>query len=70
MARRKVTNRALAEKLGKHPVTVARLKAQDVLPEIGGSSIERIRAAITDLTQDDFGVCTMSELIKFTEKQP
>lgn len=67
MAYRKITNKALAEKLDKHPTTIARLKAQDILPEIGGEAIEQIRAAISELSQEKFGVCTLSELIQLEE---
>lgn len=67
MARRKITNKALAAKLGKHPVTVARLKAQDTLPEIGNTAIEEIRVAINDLSKEGFGVCLFSELIQLEE---
>ena len=68
MARRKVTNKALAEKLGKHPVSIARLKAQDTLPEIGNATIEEIRAAIDDLSREGFGACTLAELIQLDEE--
>lgn len=67
MARRKITNKALADRLGKHPTTIARLKAQDTLPEIGGEAIEDIRVAITDLSQESFGVCTLAELVQLDE---
>jgi DNA-binding Xre family transcriptional regulator len=67
MARRKITNKSLAEKLGKHPVSIARLKAQDTLPEIGSAAIEEIRVAITDLSKKSFGACTFSELIGLEE---
>ncbi|MBD2156271.1 XRE family transcriptional regulator [Leptolyngbya sp. FACHB-16] len=67
MAKRKITNKALADKIGKHPVTVARLKSQDTLPEIGGEAIEQIRAAISELSQDRFGPCLLSELIQLEE---
>lgn len=67
MARRKIKNKDLAEKLNKHPVTIARLKAQDTLPEIGNDAIEEIRKAITDLSEGSFGVCTLAELIKLEE---
>jgi putative transcriptional regulator len=67
MAHRRITNKALAERLGKHPTTIARLKAQDALPEIGGAAIEEIRAAITELSQENFGVCSLSELLRLDE---
>lgn len=69
MARRKITNKALAESLGSHPVSISRLKAQDTLPAIGGEEIERIRAAITSLSQGSFGVCLLSELVRLEDDQ-
>jgi putative transcriptional regulator len=69
MAHRKVTNKALAEKLGKHPTTIARLKAQDTLPEIGNDAIEEIRVAITELSKEKFGVCTLSEIVQLEEDE-
>lgn len=68
MAHRKITNKALAERIGKHPTTIARLKAQDTLPEIGNDAIEEIRVAITDLSKDQFGVCSLSELLHLDEE--
>ncbi|MBW4469243.1 MAG: helix-turn-helix transcriptional regulator [Stenomitos rutilans HA7619-LM2] len=70
MAHRKITNKALAERLGKHPTTIARLKAQDTLPEIGNAAIEEIRVAITELSKDRFGICPLSELLQLEEDQP
>jgi putative transcriptional regulator len=67
MARRKITNRALAEKLGSHQVSISRLKAQDTLPAIGGEEVERIRVAINELSQTQFGFCSLSELVGLEE---
>lgn len=69
MARRKITNKALAEKLGSHPVSVSRLKTSDTLPAIGGEEVEKIRAAITELSRGDFGVCTLAELVGLEEDE-
>lgn len=69
LAHRKITNKALAEKIGKHPTTIARLKAQDALPEIGNEAIEEIRVAITALSKEKFGVCTLAELIYLEEDE-
>lgn len=67
LARRKITNKALAEKVGLHPTNISRLKSRDTLPAIGSEDIERFRVAITDLSKDVFGVCTLSELIELKE---
>lgn len=69
MARRKITNKDLAEKLGSHPVSISRLKAPDILPAIGGEEIERIRAAINELSQESFGFCALSELVGLEEDE-
>lgn len=67
LADRKVTNKALADKLGVHPTSVSRLKSQDILPAIGGNEIEKIRVALTELSQEKFGICTLSELVRLEE---
>jgi putative transcriptional regulator len=68
MARRRVSNKALATKLGKHPVTISRLKSQDVLPEIGGELIEAIRVAISGLSPK-FPPCRLSDLLELEEQE-
>lgn len=70
LARRKITNKALAEKMGVHPTNISRLKSRDTLPAIGSEEIERFRIAITDLSREQFGVCTLSELINLEEDEP
>lgn len=67
LARRRITNKALAKKLGIHPTNISRIKSRDLLPAIGGDEIERYRVAITELSADGFGVCTLSELIELEE---
>lgn len=67
LARRRITNKALAEKMGIHPTNISRLKNRDTLPAIGNDEIERFRIAITELSQESFGACTLSELIGLEE---
>ncbi|MBD1857707.1 MULTISPECIES: helix-turn-helix domain-containing protein [Leptolyngbya] len=67
LARRRVTNKALADEIGLHPTNVSRLKNRDTLPAIGSDDIERIRVAITKLSSEEFGVCTLSELVELKE---
>jgi putative transcriptional regulator len=69
LARRKITNKALAEKMGIHPTNVSRLKSRDILPAIGGGEIERFRVAITELSESQYGVCRLSELVRLDEDQ-
>ena len=64
MARRKITNSALAELVGIHATSISRLKTQDLLPEIGSDRIEQIRAAIERLSGDKYGPCLMDELLE------
>ncbi|BAZ16752.1 hypothetical protein NIES4071_86300 [Calothrix sp. NIES-4071] len=64
MARRKITNKALADELGIHQTTVSRLKTQDVLPEIGGVVLGQMIDAINKLSKDSYGACDLSELIE------
>lgn len=69
LARRKITNKALAEKMVIHPTNISRLKSRDTLPAIGNEEIERFRVAITDLSGEQFGVCTLSELVGLQEDE-
>jgi putative transcriptional regulator len=64
MARRKITNKALADELKVHPTTISRLKTQDVLPEIGGEVLGQLINAINKLSVEGFGCCSLSELIE------
>ena len=68
MARRRVSNKSLSMMVRKHPVTISRLKAQDILPEIGGELIEEIRVAISDLSPS-FPPCKLSDLIELEEEE-
>jgi putative transcriptional regulator len=67
LARRRITNKALADEIGIHPTNVSRLKTRDTLPAIGSDDIEKIRLAITKLSSEEFGVCPLSELIELRE---
>ena len=42
MARRKITNRKLAEKLGMHETSIARMKAPDIMPKIDGNTLTKL----------------------------
>ena len=46
MARKKITNRELAKRLGLHETSVARLKAGDTMPRIDGATLENICRAL------------------------
>jgi putative transcriptional regulator len=67
MARRRITQSALADAVGSHQASISRLKNQDLLPEIGSDRIEQIRKAIEALSFDRYGVCSMSELIEVSD---
>ncbi|MBR8839756.1 MAG: helix-turn-helix transcriptional regulator [Stigonema ocellatum SAG 48.90 = DSM 106950] len=64
MARRKITNKALADELKVHPTSISRLKTQDMLPEIGGEVLGQLIDAIDNLSAEKYGYCTLSELIE------
>ncbi len=64
MARRKITNKALADKLKVHQTSVSRLKTQDVLPEIGGEMLGQLIDAINQLSAEGFSLCSLAELIE------
>jgi putative transcriptional regulator len=68
MARRRVKNADLAKAIGIHPTSIARLKAQDVLPEIGNARIEEIRKAIEYLSATTYGECSMGELVEVLDE--
>ncbi len=68
MARRKVSNKDLANALGVHATTISRIKSRDLLPELGSEEIERYRAAISELSRDRFGPCKLSELVELDEE--
>lgn len=62
MARRRITNKALADELNAHPTSISRIKTQDVLPEIGGEALGRLIDGINKLSVKGFGNCTLEEL--------
>ncbi len=62
MARRRITNKALALELDVHPTSISRLRTQDVLPEIGGEVLGRLIDGINKLTVEGYGDCTLEEL--------
>jgi putative transcriptional regulator len=68
MARRRVKNADLAKAIGIHTTSIARLKAQDVLPEIGNARIEEIRRAIEELSAATYGECSMGELVEVVDE--
>lgn len=57
MARKKITNRELAKRLGLHETSIARLKASDTMPRINGKSLKNICRALE---------CTPIDLLIYT----
>jgi putative transcriptional regulator len=57
MARRRMTNKRLAELMSVHPNAISRLKNQDNLPKIGGETLDALC---------HFLDCTPSDLIEYT----
>ncbi len=68
MARRRITNKALAMELNVHPTSISRLRTQDLLPEIGGEVLGRIIDGINKLTVEGYGDCTLEELTELVLK--
>ena len=68
MARRRITNKALAIELDVHPTSISRLRTQDVLPEIGGEVLGRLIDGINKLTVEGYGDCTLEELIELVSE--
>lgn len=62
MAERKITNKALAEVMGRNPVTIAKLKSVDELPGIGGDTLAKLCEAIATLSSRP---CVLSDLIEY-----
>ncbi len=56
MARDRVTNRELAERLGVHETSVSRLKTSDTMPRIDGEQLEKLCRALK---------CTPSDLLEY-----
>jgi len=67
MADRKISNKALADFLSRHPTGISRLKGQDDLPAIGSEEIEKIRVAINALSPVGYKECKLSELVQIEE---
>ena len=68
MARRRITNKALATELNVHPTSISRLRTQDVLPEIGGEVLGRLIDGINKLTIEGYGDCTLEELTELVSE--
>lgn len=68
MARRRITNKALAIELDVHPTSISRLRTQDVLPEIGGEVLGRLIDGINKLSIEGYGDCTLEELTELVSK--
>lgn len=62
MAERKITNKALAEFMGRNPVSIAKLKSVDELPEIGGDTLAKLCEGIAALSNRP---CLPSDLIEY-----
>ncbi len=56
MARRKMTNRELAQILGVHETSISRLKSSDTMPRIDGNTLERLCEAL---------MCTPEDLLEY-----
>lgn len=57
MARRRITNKRLAELMGVHPNAISSLKNQDNMPRIGGDTLDALCQHLN---------CTPHELIEYS----
>jgi len=60
MAERRMTNKRLSELMGVHPNAVSRLKNQDMLPHIGGETLDTLCQWLN---------CTLFDLIEYIPNQ-
>lgn len=56
MARKKITNRALAEAMGMHEGSISRIKALDEMPRLDGKTLSRFCEELN---------CSLNELIEY-----
>ncbi|MEP0915435.1 helix-turn-helix transcriptional regulator [Leptolyngbya sp. FACHB-17] len=56
MADRKITNQALSQVVGMHPVSISKLKNADDMPAIGGETLAKLCDALN---------CTPADLIQY-----
>jgi hypothetical protein len=52
MKRYRITNNELAEKLGRLPGSISRLRRSEQLPAVGGEEIDRLAIAMTEILRD------------------
>ena len=67
MARRRISNKALAEAMGLHYTSIGRAKSQDIMPELGGETLAKYIDVINRLSADQYGICSLEELIEYEE---
>ena len=67
MADRKISNSALGQAVGKHAITISRLRQRDTLPAIGNDEIELMRIEINKLSPSTFSQCRLSDLVEVVE---
>lgn len=52
MARKKVTNRALAKTMDMHQGSISRLKSADEMPRVDGKTLDRLCEALDCVLED------------------
>lgn len=69
MAQHRIKNKELADVMGKHPVTIARLKSGDEIPPVGGSTLDDLCDALTRLlrSRGEEKIVKLVDLIEFYE---
>lgn len=56
MARKKISNRKLAQAIGMHETSISRMKSEDVLPRVDNEYLSKICKALD---------CTPSDLLEY-----
>jgi DNA-binding Xre family transcriptional regulator len=67
MAQHKIKNVELAEAIGRHVTTIARMKAEDSIPTVGGEALDEICHGLTKVLRGrgEEAVVRLTDLIEF-----
>jgi DNA-binding Xre family transcriptional regulator len=55
MARWHISNKDLAQELGRHPTSISRLRTATVMPRLGGEELQALCNALGRLSGHDIG---------------
>lgn len=71
MAQNKIKNTELAKAMGKHPTSIARFKASDEIPPIGGDALDALCIGLTKVfrSRGEERIVKLTDLIEFYEDE-